>query len=142
MGKLATIPGAGLVVQINTAHRNAGISASQAINSAAECGRLLIEAKAIVPHGEWEPWLEAHTEVGSRQAQKYMRLAEHWTEIEAKCEEGSSLLGVDSALRLIAKPKPAPAAADEPADDEPVVVSDEVADQAVVLANALDSIKE
>ena len=36
----------------------------------------LIEAKALLPHGDWIPWLEANTEVIPRQSQKYMRLAE------------------------------------------------------------------
>ena len=51
---------------------------------AAECGRRLIEAKALLPHGEWLPWLEANTEVIPRQSQKYMRLADNWEEIKSE----------------------------------------------------------
>ena len=47
------------------------------LKHAIECGRLLIEAKATLPHGAWLPWLEANVSFGARQAQKYMRLADH-----------------------------------------------------------------
>lgn len=39
------------------------------------CGRLLIEAKARVPHGEWLDWLRANFNGSERAAQGYMRLA-------------------------------------------------------------------
>lgn len=70
---------------------------------AAECGRLLIEAKEIVGHGEWGKWVDANTEVGWRQSQKYMRLARNWEEIEAKSESDSHL-GIEAALRLLREP--------------------------------------
>ena len=71
--------------------------------------RLLIEAKELVQHGDWLPWLESNTEVVPRQCQKYMRLAENWDEIEAKCESGGTYFGgINDALKLIAKPKPKP----------------------------------
>jgi hypothetical protein len=84
MSKLASVPAAHLVAKINSAHRQAFGNAKKAMEYAAECGRLLVEAKALVEHGEWLPWLEAHTEVSPRQCQRYMRLAENWAEIEAK----------------------------------------------------------
>ena len=88
MGKLANIPGAHLVAKINSAHRQAFGHAKNAMEYAAECGRLLIEAKELVPHGEWEKWLDANTEVGHRQSQKYMRLAKNWEAIQDKSEIG------------------------------------------------------
>ena len=103
MGKLATIPGANLVPKINAAHRAAFGNAKKAMESAAECGRLLLEAKELVAHGEWVAWLEANTEVGVRQSQKYMRLATHWPEIETK-NDSESYLGIEAALKSIAKP--------------------------------------
>ena len=107
MGKLATIPGADLAIKINAAHRTACVNARKSMEYAAECGRLLIEAKELVEHGEWLPWLEAHTEVSPRQSQRYMRLAENWAEIEPKAT-AESYLGIDGALRLLAKPKATP----------------------------------
>ena len=85
MGKLATIPGAGLVSRINTAHRSACGNAQKvfeygdkSVECAAECGRLLLEAKKIMTHGSWLPWIEANLEFGERQAQKYLRTARDW----------------------------------------------------------------
>jgi hypothetical protein len=42
---------------------------------AAACGKLLLEAKAKVPHGQWLPWLRANVAFGERSAQGYMRIA-------------------------------------------------------------------
>ena len=53
-----------LAAAINAEHRAAFGAAAKAIEHAAECGRHLIEAKALLPHGDWLPWLEANTEVG------------------------------------------------------------------------------
>lgn len=116
MGKLATIPGAHLVAKINSAHRSACGNAEKvfeysdkAMEYAAECGRLLLEAKKLVPHGEWLPWIEAHIEFGERQAQKYTRIAKNWEKIEAakaKSEPGSYFGSINGALRLISKPRP------------------------------------
>ena len=92
-----------LAAEINTAHRAAFEFADKALGNAAECGRLLIEAKVLLPHGEWLPWLEANTEVVPRQSQKYMRLAEQWEEIQKRTE--SSHLTINDALGLIAEPK-------------------------------------
>ena len=92
-----------LAAAINTEHRAAFGFAEKAIKHAAECGRWLIEAKGLLPHGAWLPWLEANTEVSVRQSQKYMRLAQGWEEI--KCAP-SSHLSINTALELIADPKP------------------------------------
>jgi hypothetical protein len=105
-----------LASQINTAHRTACQYAHKAMEYSAECGRLLLKAKELVGHGEWLSWLEDNTEVGQRQCQKYMRLAENWAELEGKNEFANSYLGgIDGALRLLAKPKALPV---EPESDE------------------------
>jgi hypothetical protein len=57
--------------RINAAHDRASAAARSAIEHAIECGRLLTEAKAQLPHGLWLPWLEANTVVGVRQAQRF-----------------------------------------------------------------------
>jgi hypothetical protein len=130
MGKLVkTIPGADLVAKINSAHRSACGNAQKvfeysdkSMEYAAECGRLLIKAKEAVPRGEWLPWIEAHLDFGERQAQKYARTAKNWEAIQAakaKCEPGSYFGSINGALRLIAKPQPAPVIEDEDEDDEP-----------------------
>jgi hypothetical protein len=98
-----------LAEQINAAHRRAFDCAQQALEHAAECGRLLLKAKKVIPHSAWLSWLENHTEVGVRQSQKYMQLAKGWAEVQAKNDLSKSHLTVDGALRLLAKPRPAPA---------------------------------
>jgi Protein of unknown function (DUF3102) len=64
-----------LAQAIDREHAAAIGSARCAIEHAVECGRLLIQAKAQVAHGEWLPWIEANTTVHPRTAQVYMRLA-------------------------------------------------------------------
>jgi hypothetical protein len=122
MGKLATIAatGADLAIRINAAHRAANDSAHRAIEQAYECGHLLNEAKVLVGHGEWLPWLEANTEVSPRQSQKYMRLAANWDKIEMRSESSHLVLNLEDALKLLSEPraqKPKPALEPEPAEE-------------------------
>jgi hypothetical protein len=46
-----------------------------AIQHAIAAGERLIEAKALVKHGEWLPWLRENTELPERTARSYTRLA-------------------------------------------------------------------
>jgi hypothetical protein len=89
-----------LAARINAAHDAAFRSAQSAIEAAVECGRLLIQAKAALTHGEWLTWLEANTRVCARQSQKYMALAR----TPAKSEL-SSFSTINDALAAIAEPK-------------------------------------
>ena len=41
-----------------------------------DAGRALIEAKSLVRHGRWLPWLKEHCHLPERTAQLYMQLAE------------------------------------------------------------------
>lgn len=43
-----------------------------------EIGRRLTEAKEMLQHGEWLPWLERETEFSSSSAQRYMKLFEEY----------------------------------------------------------------
>lgn len=61
---------------INRHHQQAQAHASQAIEHAIEAGRLLLQAKEQLPHGQFLPWLEANCQVSARQAQRYMRAAQ------------------------------------------------------------------
>lgn len=73
-----------------------------AIEHGRRCGRLLLKARAAVPHGGWLPWLKATCRVKPRQAQKLMRLARRWPEIERKAHPDALLeLSIDSALGLV-----------------------------------------
>ena len=62
-------------------------------------GQRLIEAKAVLPHGEWLPWLEGRVGFSERTAQQYMKLARTYTNPQALAD-----LGATKALMLLALP--------------------------------------
>lgn len=62
-------------------------------------GRCLIEAKDMLPHGEWLPWLNERVELSERAAQRFMRLAREWSNPTALSD-----LGATKALTLLALP--------------------------------------
>ena len=62
-------------------------------------GQRLIEAKAILPHGEWLPWLTEQVEFSERQAQRFLKLAQEWANPTALSD-----LGATKALALLALP--------------------------------------
>lgn len=43
-----------------------------------EIGRRLVQAKELLEHGEWLPWLEKETEFSDRSAARYMKLFEEY----------------------------------------------------------------
>lgn len=64
---------------INQAHRAADASARDSVQHAITAGRLLIEVKARVPHGEFHDWLKANcADVTVRTAQRYVQVARAW----------------------------------------------------------------
>ena len=62
-------------------------------------GRCLIEAKDMLPHGEWLPWLNERVELSERAAQRFMRLAREWSNPTTLSD-----LGASKALALLALP--------------------------------------
>ena len=62
-------------------------------------GQRLIEAKSILSHGEWLPWLTERVEFSERTAQSFMRLAREWSNPQALAD-----LGATKALTLLALP--------------------------------------
>lgn len=63
-------------------------------------GQRLIEAKAMLEHGEWLPWLNDRVELSERQAQRFMRLTSEWSNPTALSD-----LGATKALQLLALPE-------------------------------------
>ena len=63
-------------------------------------GKGLIEAKALLSHGEWLPWLEEKIEFSEKAAQNFMRLARHYSNPQTLADLGSS-----KALMLLAVPE-------------------------------------
>lgn len=62
-------------------------------------GQRLIEAKEMLPHGSWLPWLEEQVEFSVSAANRFMRLAREWTNSSALTN-----LGATKALTLLALP--------------------------------------
>ena len=62
-------------------------------------GRCLIEAKDMLSHGEWLPWLTEKVEFSPRTAQNFMRLAREWSNTQTLAD-----LGASKALTLLALP--------------------------------------
>ena len=62
-------------------------------------GQRLIEAKSMLPHGEWLPWLTEQVEFSERTAQNFMRLAREWSNPHAVAD-----LGARKALMMLALP--------------------------------------
>lgn len=91
-----------LANKINEATRAAEGHARGAVHHALEAGRLLIEAKKQVQHGEWEKWLTENCDVAPRTAQAYARLAKKVSELpEAKAQRVADL-PLREAIRAIA----------------------------------------
>lgn len=63
-------------------------------------GRGLMEAKAMLSHGEWLPWLTEQVEFSESTAQRFMRLAKEWSNPSALTD-----LGATKALQLLALPE-------------------------------------
>ena len=79
--------------------------------SAVEMGRLLLEAKALVPHGEWGAWLEANVDFSESKAQTLMRCYKEYGDGQIDMITGTSdldffsMLTVSQMDALLALPK-------------------------------------
>jgi hypothetical protein len=95
-----------LAASINDHLAAAEAATRRGLEHAIAAGALLLEAKALVPHGEWLAWLEVNCHVGMRQAQTFMRLARHRDRLDAvKCESAAHLT-IAAAEALVGRPKP------------------------------------
>jgi hypothetical protein len=70
-----------LAAEIKLAHADSRRAAQMSVESAIKAGLALIEAKALVKHGGWLPWLRDNCEMSPRSASDYMRLARHKDQI-------------------------------------------------------------
>src|SRR6266851_3372493 len=95
-----------LAGEIKTALAATRAAATVTLTSAILAGERLIEAKALVAHGQWLPWLEEHCELSVRSAQVYMQVAKTNTQSAAH-------LTIDAALTALT----APARTDDPWQD-------------------------
>jgi hypothetical protein len=90
-----------LAAEISEHHRCAGAATREAIRHAIEAGQRLAEAKKLVGHGEWLPWLKANVPgISARTAQRYLAAAER----AGKNDTVSLFRLRDLALRPRSKP--------------------------------------
>ena len=66
-----------------------------------ELGQRLCEAKELLPHGQWLPWLEEKVQFSERTAQKFMALAREY----AANPQLAADLGSEKAFALLALPE-------------------------------------
>jgi hypothetical protein len=87
-----------LAAEVREAHQGVREAAKNAVERAIEAGRALIEAKSLLDHGQWLPWLKTHCSIPERTAQLYMRTAKTVDELGLK-----SATVADLGLRMLGK---------------------------------------
>ena len=77
------------------------------LGTAVEIGRRMVEVKAMLPHGEFLPWIKEHTGHSASSANNYMRLFEEYGAdqggmfgAEFNCQTFGNL-GISKALALL-----------------------------------------
>jgi ParB-like nuclease family protein/DUF3102 family protein len=91
-----------LAAEIQAEHDRALEAAHSAVEHAARCGELLLQAKDQAAHGEWQAWVAKHCTFSLRTAQGYMRLART---IEAGEAQRVAHLPLREALAALAEPR-------------------------------------
>jgi hypothetical protein len=97
---------AGLAKQINQAHSCCRAAAMSIVESAIKTGELLAQAKAALPHGEWQGWVAKNCTFAMRQAENYLRLYQNRNELLAEMRGSDSRFSsVRSAMEFLAGPR-------------------------------------
>jgi Protein of unknown function (DUF3102) len=92
---------ADLAARIKAEHEAATGFIKQGLERAIHAGKLLIEAKDHLPHGQWLPWLREHCPaLPERTASHYMRLAHHEDDLRAKSANLADL-NISEAVGLL-----------------------------------------
>jgi hypothetical protein len=86
-----------LAFQANENHQLAEVTAGSALEYARRSGAALVEAKALVKHGEWLGWLEANFKASGATARRYMSLS-----VNCSCVSNLEPRSINEALRMIA----------------------------------------
>ena len=77
-----------IAVEINSIKRQAQVVMTQAC---VEIGRRLVEAKELVPHGEWGDWLEKNVDYSKSTANNLMRIYEEYGNNQMSIFGGTNL---------------------------------------------------
>jgi len=84
-------------------HETTSAALKTSVGHAIAAGELLIEAKALLKHGQWLPWLADHCAISDRTAQLYMRCAKNSSAIEANTQCVADLTLNEAAAILMLK---------------------------------------
>jgi hypothetical protein len=95
-----------LAAEIRKAHADVQEAAKTAAEHAIAAGHALIEAKGLLKHGEWLPWLREHCALAERTAQLYMKIAHSGLESAIVADLG--LQGAAKVLGTLPYPFPDP----------------------------------
>ena len=106
-----------LIARIRDAHVSVASAFNSTIDNAVTAGELLIKAKELTPHGQWSEFLK-RCDVGERQSQRYMKLAE-LVDANPASKPDLTDLSIEQAIKRLSPPKahdrPPPAALKHPA---------------------------
>jgi N-acetylglutamate synthase/N-acetylornithine aminotransferase len=90
-----------LAARIRAEHEAAAAALNQGLQHAIAAGKLLIEAKKEIPHGQWLPWLKANCAISERTGQAYMRVARSFGKLdETKTQRVADLSFRDALISL------------------------------------------
>ena len=88
-----------LADRINAEHQAFHSAMQKGLEHALEAGRLLLEAKAGLAHGEWLPWLKKNCPgISERSTQRYMRLADNRGALESATVADLTMRAAEEAL--------------------------------------------
>ena len=91
---------------IRREHNAARVALQAGLSHAFHVGDLLIEAKALIPHGGWLEWLADNSALSERTAQLYMRVAK----ARPRLEKSATVAGLTlrGAVALLTPPTVTP----------------------------------
>src|SRR5262245_26077312 len=101
-----------LANRINSEHDEVVKAVIHGADHAIRAGKLLLEAKIAVRHGDWTEWLAANCHVSERSAQLYMQLAREFPQglagvsLTAAIKLLEPLKSPEEKSLLVPKPKP------------------------------------
>jgi hypothetical protein len=90
-----------LAARIKAGHASVDSALKESVAHAIKAGELLVEAKALLRHGQWLPWLTANCSLSERSAQLYMRIAKNCEQIEMQIRSGVADLSLNQAAALL-----------------------------------------
>jgi hypothetical protein len=103
-----------LTERINAKYREVEDLARSTVEAGIELGKMLVEKKEALGHGEWLPWLRENFEGSERHAQRFMRLYSERDRLLSNATRVSDL-SLSGALEALATPRIEPPPLDVPA---------------------------